>query len=162
MRYFSRSMSRKEVFTVEGTSSFPGEITSRIQELIELPGDVFYDRVFDMVFENKRSAREWLQGALAPSDYRLLNEFRLWLARLDRGEQTSMGTVHIMCNLNKGYSLVFIHKDSELDGGSDHYVHANEQNSDFVPTPGITAEWLEFRYNWNFDDLEAVLSGRLA
>lgn len=87
--------------------SFPGEIANRLIELLELDHRVHYDYVFNMI-TGSRKAREILQGLLAPSDYRVLNLYRLWIYNVERHYYPrALASVHVACNLNKGTSLVF-------------------------------------------------------
>lgn len=108
MRYFSCTSSSRDIFLVEGLSSFPGEITFRLIQLFELEHERAYTTLYRAVYEGRSEAWKALSGHLVtPSEYTALRNFRQFLLRAER-QRESLELVHSIHNLNTGVSLVFI------------------------------------------------------
>jgi hypothetical protein len=108
MRYYSHTTLASNVIVLDGLSFFPGEITNRLIDFLQIDRSTCYNYTFSMVFSGARPAREYLMRNLSPSDFRILDELRQWFDRLQRREKTGTGSVHVIINLNTADSLVFI------------------------------------------------------
>jgi hypothetical protein len=104
MRYFSHAFTtyNSTAVTIPLRDWAPKSVARVIIELLEI-NNTYQEHIENMLI-GSRSSREYLKGLLAPSDFRMINDLRLWCAGVARRSTPYSGTpeIYMLCNLNTG------------------------------------------------------------